>query len=226
MASKKNGLPKLTAHPKATIFPPMDKERFEALKEDLKTRGQVAPILIKGTQILDGINRYAALEEIGADEIWTEEFQGEDIVGEIIARNILRRDLTDDQRVACVAQLRGESLAKAAKKRQAGGKDGDKGEVADVVAKEAKVSQHKGRAALETAKHAPEELEEVIQGKKKLADAAKVAKAKKAARAPKPRKAPEPKPLEDVVKKRFLSWIDYWPVSEHRKVKAILKELI
>src|SRR5439155_25118916 len=130
-------------------------------------------------------------------EVPYEVFTGSDdeAVSEIVSRNIMRRHLTDDQRVAIVAKLRGPQLAKEAEARKRTGKAGDlglksaRGRTHEIIAAEAKVGDYKARAALSAAKHAPKDLDRVIEGKEKLAEAKKKARAKAGATAkPKPQK--------------------------------------
>src|SRR5689334_15954433 len=47
-------------HPLAEIFPLIEKEGFDALVEDIRTRGIIHPIVLHDGKILDGRNRYRA----------------------------------------------------------------------------------------------------------------------------------------------------------------------
>lgn len=223
---------RLTVHPAAAAFPMLGAAEHKALKADIEQRGLVEPLVIMGDQLLDGRNRLKAAGELNiTPKIVT--YKGNDPVGEVISRNILRRHLTDDQRVAIVAKLRGEELAADAKKNQAaakkGSKGGGKGEVSQRVADEAKVSGHKGRSAVAAAKHAPEELENVIAGKTKLASAAKKASAKKAEKdkaAGKVKPAKKEKSLRERVEAKFLRFLETFSVQEYAEVRKIVGELL
>lgn len=218
------------AHALAAAFPLLPKAEFNALVADIKLRGIRQPILVKGDEIIDGRNRYAAAEQLGLKpgDIPLEEYKGEDVTGEIIAANILRRHLDSDQRAALVAKLRGDEIAKGAKAAQ-GGKAPKKGASHEKVAAEAKVTKSKALTALGVKKHAPGQLDDVIAGKKRLKEAAKVASDKKAeankkAGKVKPAKA-EPT-LQQRVEKKFQKFMESFGVVEYKAVRAIVRELV
>jgi ParB-like chromosome segregation protein Spo0J len=52
-------------HPYSEIFPPMEGVDFDALVEDIKTRGLVQPIVLYEGKILDGRNRARACNKLG-----------------------------------------------------------------------------------------------------------------------------------------------------------------
>jgi hypothetical protein len=221
-------------HPAAMAFPRMPPAEYNELKADVATHGIRLPILVNNNRdtVIDGRNRIMVAFDLKLKdtEIPIEVFTGkpEEEVDEIISRNIHRRHLTDDMRVAIVAKLRGPELAKAAAERKKSGHAGDpglkstQGRTRELIAAEANVSQHKARAALTTAKHAPKELDKVIEGKEKLAEAKKKARAKVGKRAkPKPQKS-----LRDRVEAKFLRFMESFAVTEYREVRAILRELV
>jgi hypothetical protein len=221
-------------HPAAMAFPRMPTAAYNELKSDIAANGIRVPILInkKADTILDGRNRVLVAHDLNLTdaEIPIEVFTGkpEEEVGEIISRNIHRRHLTDDQRVAIVAKLRGPQLTKEAEEREKAGKaanpvfNSTQGRTWRQVAAEADVSQHKARSALMTAKHARFELDMVIAGKAKLAKAHANAKAKaKKSSKPKPQKS-----LRERVEAKFLRFMESFPVTDYREVRAILRELL
>ena len=219
-------------HPAAAIFPLLEKSDFKDLKADIKANGVRNPVILMGDQILDGRNRFAACEELGI-ECPTEQYKGNDPVGMVISQNINRRHLTDDARVALVTKLRAKDFMAEAKDSQKsskkGQKGGGKGEVSTRLAKEAGVSEHKGRAAAKVAKHAPEELDEVIGGKKKLAQAAKTASEKKAAKDKASGKAPKAKKeltLREQVERKWQRFMESFTVQQYREVRSIVRELV
>jgi hypothetical protein len=215
-------------------FPRMPTAALNELKADIAANGTRIPILVnkKRDTILDGRTRMIVAHDLKLKdgEVPIEVFTGkpEEEVGEIISRNIHRRHLTDDQRVAIVAKLRGPQLAKEAEERQKAGEASDlglkstQGRTRELIAAEADVSQHKARSALMTAKHAPFELDMVIAGKERLAKAHANAKAKeKKSSKPKPQKS-----LRERVEAKFLRFMESFPVTDYREVRAILRELL
>jgi|SRR5947208_2550637 len=126
-----------------------------------------------------------------------------------------------------VAKLRGAQLTKEAEQRKKAGKavslvfNSTQGRSWRQVAIGADVGQHKARSALIIAKHAPEELDRVIAGKEKLAEAGKKARAK--AGKAKPRKE---RTLRERVEAKFLRFMESFPVTEYREVRTILRELL
>jgi hypothetical protein len=200
---------------------------YEELKADIIANGIRIPILVNKQKdtILDGRNRMMAAHNLKLKDgqVPIEVFTGkpEQEVGEIISRNIHRRHLTDDMRAAIVAKLRGPQLAKEAEERQKAGQPSDlglkssQGRTRELVAAEADVSQHKARSALMTAKLAPVELDKVIAGKEKLAEAGKRARAKAGKERPQRERT-----LRERVEAKFLRFMEY------REVRAILRELL
>lgn len=231
MPTKAIDISKLKTHPAAELFPMLDKKDFELLKQDVKVRGIRQPILVKGDVILDGRNRIAAAQELKLpiDQIPIEEYKGVDEVGEIIANNILRRHLTDNQRAALTAKLLGPAFSKegeAAMKTGAKGAKQAAGTTGSRIAKAAKVTVSKGLQAAVVAKHAPEELDNVIAGKGKLRDAEKAAKAKLREKNGKVAKPKVAKSLEDTVKAKFIRFMDGFSIQDHRRIREILRELL
>jgi ParB-like chromosome segregation protein Spo0J len=221
-------------HPTALAFPRMPVAEYNELKADIAARGIRLPILVNKNRdtILDGRNRMMVAHDLNLKdgEVPIEVFTGEldEEVGEIISRNIHRRHLTDDQRVAIVAKLRGPQLAKEAEERQKAGQASDlglkstQGRTRELIAAEADASQHKARSALMTAKHAPFDLDMVIAGKEKLAKAHANAKAK----AKKSSKLKPQKSLRERVEAKFVRFMESFAVTEYREVRAILQELL
>jgi hypothetical protein len=222
----------LTIHPAADEFPMLEGRAYDDFRDDVKAHGQREKIELLGNQVIDGRNRLRALMDLKIEPQFVQ-YKGTDPVGEVISRNINRRHLTDDQRVAIVAKLRApEITADAAKNKTAivaGKRAPAKGEASKRLAKEAKVSGSKGRTALETAKHAPGALEEVIAGKTKLAVANKKAKAAKAEKEKAAGKVKKPKPvasLKDRVEKKFMNFMQSFTVQEYPKVRELVRNIV
>lgn len=87
----------LLTHPAADAFPMMEDKRFEELKTDLITHGQIEPITLCDGLILDGRNRYKACIQLGIKPV-TRNFNG-DPWAYVWSLNGERRDLkSEDQR--------------------------------------------------------------------------------------------------------------------------------
>lgn len=218
-------------HPVAMSFPRIPSDQLKELKSDIEANGIRMPILVnrKRDTILDGRNRIMIASELKLKdgEVPYEVFKGkpEEEAAEILSRNLFRRHLTDDQRVAIVAKLRGPQMTKEAQERERAGTPvvkSTQGRTHEQIAEEAEVGNYKARSALMTARHAPDELDEVIEGKKKLRDAAKIAKAKKQ----KVKRPKVEKPLRDRVEAKFLRFMESFAVTECREVRQILRELL
>jgi NACalpha-BTF3-like transcription factor len=220
-------------HPVAMAFPRMPAAEYNELKADIAARGIRLSILVNKNRdtILDGRNRMMAAHDLKLKDaqVPIEVFTGkpEQEVAEIISRNIHRRHLTDDQRVAIVAKLRGPQLAKEAEERQKAGEASDlglkstQGRTRELIAAQADVSEHKARTALAAARHTPWELEKVIDGKQKLADAGRKVRTRLGKTKPK-----QQKPLRQRVEAKFVRLMESFPVTEYREVRAILRELL
>lgn len=221
----------LKIHPAAEKFPLMDGKEYEDLKEDIRLRGLINPIVKKGNIVLDGRNRLRACEEVGVKPEF-EEYDGEDPVGFIIAQNILRRNLTDEQRVAILAKLRGPQLANDAQQRMKQGKNvaskstqgsQGRGRSYEHLAAEGNTTEHKARAALQVAKYTPEQLDDVIAGKQRLAQAAKAAKAR---RRESQRGVKKELTLRQWVEKKFVRFMESFSVQEYSEVRTIIREIV
>jgi ParB-like chromosome segregation protein Spo0J len=223
----------LKIHPAAELFPPLIPEQFQELKEDIKKRGVIQRILVQDDVLLDGRNRLAACRELGIEPP-IEQYEGDDPVGEILARNIFRRHLTDDQRVAALAKLLGPGLEAGADARMKAGTVTVKstegiGRADEVLAKKAKVGAYKARTALAVGRYAPGFLDEVIEGKKRLAEAKRHVDQCNAEEGKLPGKSKRPQPeksLQQIVAAKFQRFMDRYSPVQHREVKAILRELL
>lgn len=219
-------------HPVAKEFPKIGGEQFAELKADIAKNGIRLPILVnsKRDTVLDGRNRLMAAHDLKlADkDVPIEVFDGteDEAVAQIISRNIHRRHLTDEQRVSLVVKLLGPQLTKEAEARERAGKadltlKSTQGRTHEKIATVAKVGTHKARAALETAKHSPQDLDDVIEGKAKLAAAHKKIKAR--ARSTKPKTI---KPLPERVETRFVRFMETFAVADYVTVRSILREIL
>jgi ParB-like chromosome segregation protein Spo0J len=227
-ANDKVKLTGFTIHPAAMELPELSVTEFTELKTDIKARGLIVPILKRGHVILDGRHRLRACQELGIEPRFVEH-DGGDEIGDIFVRNVLRRHLTPDQRVALIAKFRGRVLSEEAQARKHLGRPNlglnstqGSGRVHQLLSAQAKVSDHKARQALATRKHSTALLDEVIDGKIELKNAAAIARQLKAAvKKPKPTKT-----LRQVVCERFQRFMDYWSIDQHREIKNILRSML
>jgi len=104
------------SHRFADIFPMIEGEQLEQLKEDIKEHGLLQPIVMFEGKILDGRNRYKACKEIGLIPK-EEEYLGKNPLEYVISLNLKRRHLKPDQR-AVLAQEVMPMLEEEARKRQ------------------------------------------------------------------------------------------------------------
>src|SRR5262245_30491357 len=110
-------------HPLADIFPLMEGAEFEELVADIRARGLREKIDLYEGKIVDGRNRYRALQQLGIEpnanyfrkaiyahsvggEIAAHEGNNDDRVrAYVISKNIHRRHLTQDQKRDLIAKL-------------------------------------------------------------------------------------------------------------------------
>ncbi len=97
-------------HPLCTLFPRLDGNEFNALKEDIKQNGLRQPIVLKDGMILDGGNRYRACVEAGIEPEFVD-FDGDNIVSFVLSANLHRRHMTPGQQAAIVASAQDWSKA-------------------------------------------------------------------------------------------------------------------
>ena len=84
-------------HEIANLFPMMQQDEFDGLKQDISANGLRTPVLLYENKILDGRNRYAACRQIGVKPD-TIEYVGNYPVGHVISLNLVRRHLNTSQR--------------------------------------------------------------------------------------------------------------------------------
>jgi len=214
---KKSGIP---IHPAANLFPMLEADGYRGLVDDIFANGQQFPIILHEDVLIDGRNRLRACREAGVDPEFAQlkdvqvrpggDAAEIDPIDYIISANLARRHLTDDQRVALVAELFSDKWAKDAEVRMnEGRKEGGRGNkknsglnstqslrTREKLQETAKVSQHKARQALAVQNEDPESLKKVISGEKTLQDAAdgkkvQAAKAKKKAACKKAQRKPK-----------------------------------
>jgi hypothetical protein len=83
---------KLPVHPLARAIPPMTDREFVNFKADVREKGQLKPITLYESSILDGIHRQCACFQLGIAPT-TEDYLGPSPAGFVISVNVKRRHL-------------------------------------------------------------------------------------------------------------------------------------
>lgn len=91
-------------HPLANIFPLMNDEDLSVLALSIQESGQREPVILYEQKILDGRNRYRALQALNLP-IHTQNFEGDDPVQFVADHNLHRRHLKASQKAAVAALL-------------------------------------------------------------------------------------------------------------------------
>jgi len=92
-------------HPAATLFPLIEGKEFDALVEDIRTHGQMEPIVLdSANRLIDGRNRARACQVLGMD-VDERVYDGDDVTQFVISHNLHRRHLTDGQRAMVAAKI-------------------------------------------------------------------------------------------------------------------------
>ena len=94
-------------HPAADIFPMMSASEFAELKADIKQHGVREPIVIFDNRLIDGRNRYKAMQELGIDPGYhaADLEVCDDPIAFVLSHNLHRRHLTTSQRAAIAAEV-------------------------------------------------------------------------------------------------------------------------
>lgn len=112
----------LVPHAAAELFPLMEGAEYEALKQDIKERGQHVPIVLHEGRILDGRNRYHALCDLEIEPI-TEQYDGSDPIAYVVSTNLRRRHLSVSQQGMIGAEALDLYEASAKERQRAAGGD-------------------------------------------------------------------------------------------------------
>ena len=94
-----------TVHPAAHLFPLEQGEKFNELVESVRQFGVRHPVLLLGTQIVDGRNRLRAAIAADADVEFVQLKPGDDPYRVASLENLTRRDLLPAQRAVIASQL-------------------------------------------------------------------------------------------------------------------------
>jgi len=168
-------------HEIANLFPMMNPEEFEQLKQDIKNNGLIEPIVLYEDKILDGRNRWLACGEAGKKPHF-DYYKGNQPVSYVISKNLHRRHLNKSQS-AMIATNSLPMLEKEARKRQielAGTRtynlkelvpEGQKGESRDKAGELFGVSGRYVSDAQKIKQEAPEYIEPIMQGEMTITQA-------------------------------------------------------
>jgi N6-adenosine-specific RNA methylase IME4 len=178
-------------HPVASIFPLMEGEEFEALKEDVRQHGLIEPIWTFDGKILDGRNRYRACRELGI-EPKTRAWTGLSAVSLVVSLNLKRRHLTMAQRAMAAADSLPHYEAEARKRMLSGKRadptenipEGMAGDARDHAARDFKVNPHYIADAKAIRERAPDLADKLKSGEMKIPHAKKELRRREAQEAP------------------------------------------
>ena len=193
-------------HPVADRFPLIEGEEFDLLVEDIADAGLQEPIVLApdGETLVDGRNRYRACIKAGREPTTRRlggQYDEERIVQLIVSANLRRRHLDADQRALIALEI--EPIYAAASKRgrptngaretpqNSGEFSGDRRarESTRRAAKDVGVNHDYVRQAKMLQQVAPDLLEDVRRGDRRLTDAYKQARERERSM-PKPEPAP------------------------------------
>jgi ParB-like chromosome segregation protein Spo0J len=163
-------------HPLAEYFPILEGEEFEKLVKDIEENGQNESIVLYKGQILDGVNRMRACEQLGRKPE-TKEYEGADPLKYVISSNIRRRHLTVSQRSMLATEMLPEFEKKAEEtkkqKLQHGGslepESYDETRSAGMVGDVFGISRASVRRAKRIKEQAPDKVKDVVYGKTSVA---------------------------------------------------------
>jgi hypothetical protein len=105
----------LEFHPLANLFPLIEGKEFDALVDDISEHGLREQVVLLDGKVLDGRNRYRALEVLKADDqprhfiefeqLWFGQDAHSDPLAYVLSKNLHRRHLNESQRAMVAARL-------------------------------------------------------------------------------------------------------------------------
>jgi hypothetical protein len=179
-------------HPIGKLFPLFSAEELSKLAKDITKQGLLHPIAIYQGKILEGWNRYRALQDLDIiEESHFTTFEGteEEAIAYVVGQNMLRRHLTDNQRKQIAGDLLAMEEAKKAgrpskyhniqKEKLSAGADEfiSKDEQAEKLAEQFHVTKEGVESAAKLRKHAPEVADAIKAGEGTVRKAARAIKA-------------------------------------------------
>jgi len=162
-------------HDAANLFPLMNGEEFDALVADIRTHGQLEPIVLYDGRILDGRNRYLACQQLGIEPKVCV-YQGTlSPVEFVISRNLHRRHLTSSQRAVLALDVLSQLEAEAKQRQVEAGKHkqiiAEAGQARDKAAKLTATNRQYVSDAKRIAEKSPELLRRVRTGELTIPEA-------------------------------------------------------
>lgn len=166
-------------HKFSNIFPIMNDKEFKELKKDIEEKGLLEPIVLFEEKILDGRNRFKACKELNIKPKF-KKYDGDNALGYVISVNLKRRHLNESQK-SLVALKYKPLFEEEAKKRQQLRKGKQAGATVELIPplEEGKARDKLGEVfgvsgryidmAEEIQEKKPEIVEEILNGKKKVA---------------------------------------------------------
>lgn len=160
-------------HEYANLFPMLQGESLEALKQDIREHGVREPIVFLDGAILDGRNRYMCARDLGI-EYPRLEFDGANPLAYVISHNLHRRHLTESQRSMVAAKLAklahgGDRISEQAASLPIAPTQAQAAELLNVAERSVRTAKKVERQG------APELIEAVEQGRVSVSAAADVA---------------------------------------------------
>lgn len=164
-------------HEYANLFPMLQGEVLEALKQDIREHGVREPIVFLDGAILDGRNRYMCARDLGIEyprrEFGSAEKDGSDPAAYVASHNLHRRHLNASQRAMAAAKLAKLVSGEVGNGRSSASLQTN---TAENAAKILKVSERSVNTAKKVERQgSPELIEAVEQGKVSVSAAADVA---------------------------------------------------
>lgn len=92
-------------HELADAFPLITGEAYDELKADLEKHGQLEPVVMFEGKILDGRNRWRAMQDLGMPHREVKLDEGVDPVAYVWSKNAVRRQLTPAQKALAATKL-------------------------------------------------------------------------------------------------------------------------
>lgn len=151
----------------------MPADEYAALRDDIKTNGQLEPIWTLRGEIIDGRHRYRACQELGIDPT-TREWRGTgSVVNFVISENLRRRHLTASQRAAIAVDMLPLLEAEAEQRRNLGKKidQGQAGRSREQAADLVGTNQQYVADAKRLAAAEPDLFQQVKDGEKTIGEA-------------------------------------------------------